>query len=55
MVIGIGTAFTLSVTADASLQRSALTAAANAAIALVLNYMTGIKHEAVVAPLLDIA
>ena len=55
MVISIGTAFTLSVTADASLQRNALTAAANAAIALALNYMMGIKHGAVIAPLLGIA
>ena len=57
MMVGIGTAFTLSVAAGTPLHRSlsALTMAANAAIALALNYMMGIKHGTVIAPLLGIA
>ena len=55
IMISIGTAFTTSVSADASLHRGMLTMAGNAAIALSLQYMMSIKQGAVMAPLLGIA
>ena len=54
IAVALGTAFTVSVSADSSILRSALTTAAHAAITMTMSHGMSMKHGAVAAPILGI-